>query len=109
MNCTPHGVATGETDLEGQKSEVVTTGEIDLEAREEITGRVVSAWRELREWGRLLWWKEERGASVVLEEMRRLMSKSNDKYTRLCELPSDYCCGVMELRSLRRLSDGEPR
>ena len=35
--------ATGETDLKGQKSEVVATGETDLEAREEIAGRVLSA------------------------------------------------------------------
>ena len=32
-------------------SEVVATRETDLEAREEIAGRVVSARKELREWG----------------------------------------------------------
>ena len=78
MDCTPHDVATGETHLQGvkmevvatsendlkgqklevvatgetdlmcQQSHVVATGEIDLEAREEIAGRVMSAWMELR-------------------------------------------------------------
>ena len=35
VQCTPHDVASGET---------------DLEAREEIVGRVVSVWKELRQW-----------------------------------------------------------
>ena len=39
FNCTPHDVATGET---------------DLEACEEIAGRARSAWKELREMGALV-------------------------------------------------------
>ena len=56
---TLHDGATGETDLQGPKSEVVATGETDLEAREEIAGRACSV-------------SVERGAPrVVLEEMKR--------------------------------------
>ena len=47
-------VATGETDLKGHQSEVEATGETDLEAREEIAGRVLSVWKDLRKWERLL-------------------------------------------------------
>ena len=39
--------------------EVVATGETDLEAREEIAGRVLSASGDFGKWERLLWW--ERG------------------------------------------------
>ena len=38
-----------------EKSQVVATGETVVEAREEIAGRVMSAWKDLREWERLLW------------------------------------------------------
>ena len=38
-----------------EKSQVVATGETVVEAREEIAGRVMSAWKDLREWARLLW------------------------------------------------------
>ena len=63
VDCTPRDVATdetdlkgqrwevvaiGETDLKGQKSEVVATGETGLEAREENAGP---------ERDRLLWWE----------------------------------------------------
>ena len=50
-------VATDETDLKGQKMEVVATAETDLEAREEIAGRVLFAWKDLRKLDRLLWWE----------------------------------------------------
>ena len=40
VQCTPQDVATGETDLQGEKLEIVATGETGLEAREETSGRV---------------------------------------------------------------------
>ena len=64
----------------------MATGETDLEAREEIAGRVLSVWEDLRKWERLLWWKRESAArTVVLREMKRLTAESNVKYSRFCE------------------------
>ena len=72
----------GDIDLQVERMELVATveTETDLEAREEIAGRVLSAWKELRKWERLLRWKEESGApAVVLREMRTLTAESNVK------------------------------
>ena len=44
------------SDLKDQKSEVVAIGETHPEAREEIAGRVLSVWKDLRKRERLLWW-----------------------------------------------------
>ena len=62
VDCTPHDVGTGVTDLKGQKAEVVATGVTDLEAREGNAGRVVPAWKDLRKWNRLLRCRELLGA-----------------------------------------------
>ena len=86
VDCTPRDVATGETDLPGQKSEVVATGLIDQEACEEIEGRVLSACEDFRKCERLV-----RGApAVVLREIGRLAAESKVKYSRLCELFAEY-------------------
>ena len=59
-------VATGEkTDVKGRNLDVVATGETDLEASEDIAGRVLSAWKDVRKWKRLWWCQEERGAPAV--------------------------------------------
>ena len=56
----------------------MATGETDLEAREEIAGRVLSTWKDIRKWERLVWWKEESGApAVVSREIRRLTAESS--------------------------------
>ena len=76
-------LATGETDLQGKKLEVVAPNEMFLRvrAREEIAGQFLSAWKYARKLERLLlWWKEESGAPAVdLREIRRLTAESNVK------------------------------
>ena len=75
-DCAPHEMATGETDLMGQSSEIVAAGETDLEAREDP-----------RKWKRSLWWREQSGApAIVLREIRGLTAESNVKYSLLCEV-----------------------
>ena len=65
--------------------EIVATGESDLDVREETAGRVLSAWKDLRTWRRLLWWKKSGVPAVVLREIRRLTAESDVKCSRLCE------------------------
>ena len=59
----------------------------------------MSVWKELREWERLLWWKEER------RNLARVLSST---LLSVSSLLSGLCVDcVIELRWLRRLLDGE--
>ena len=72
----------GKRSWKGQKSEVVASGETDLEARKENFGDVFCLrGKTFRKWERVLWWKEKSGVpAVVFRELRRLTAESSVKY-----------------------------